>query len=138
MIRTLAPWLLGGALALSPAAFAHHSFAMFDNSKTVTIEGTIKELQLVNPHSWLQVMAKDDSGKVVEWSFEAGGPQQLYREGWRKSAIHAGDKITVMMHPLRDGRAGGSLVGAVLADGTHVGSAGTGDPQSSAAPPAGG
>jgi Family of unknown function (DUF6152) len=135
MTRYARAWLSGVAFIVAPVAFAHHSFAMFDQTKTVTIEGTVKELQLVNPHSWLQILVTDSSGKVTEWSFEAGGPQSLYRQGFKKSSVRPGDKISVEMHPLRDGRPGGSLVGATLADGTHV-STGIGVPPAANPSPA--
>ena len=105
------------ALAAGPA-WAHHSFAMFDLTKNQTISGVIKDLDWTNPHSWLDVVATDSTGKAVTWGFEAGSPSTLYKAGWRVSAIHAGDKISVTFHPLRDGGPGGSLLGATLADGT--------------------
>jgi len=105
------------ALAAGPAR-AHHSFAMFDLTKNQTISGVIKDLDWTNPHSWLDIEATNSTGEPVTWSFEAGSPSGLYKAGWRMSAIHAGDKISVTYHPLRDGRPGGSLIGAALADGT--------------------
>lgn len=117
-----------GAALLPTLSWGHHSFAMFDQVKTVALSGTLKEIQWVNPHSWIQVVAKDDSGNDVEWSIECGGPAQLYRAGWRKSAIKDGDAITIYMHPLRDGRPGGSLVSATLADGTKLGDGGRAPP----------
>ena len=67
--------------ALSGPALAHHSGSMFDPTKTVTIEGTVKEFQYTNPHSWLEVMVTQPDGKVVEWGFEAEGPSTLLRAG---------------------------------------------------------
>jgi hypothetical protein len=66
------------ALAAAPA-FAHHSFAMFDSAKNVTLEGTIKEFQWTNPHSWIQIVAKDASGKDVEYSIEGGSLAETRR-----------------------------------------------------------
>src|SRR6478736_7045110 len=66
------------SLASAPA-FAHHSFAMFDNQKNVTLEGTVKEFQWTNPHSWIQLVVKDASGKEDEWSIEGGSPNGLSR-----------------------------------------------------------
>ena len=99
---------------------AHHSFAMFDLDRTTSVSGTIKEMQWVNPHAWLQVNVPDASGKTVEWSFESGNPSGLYKLGWRQSALKSGDRITVRFHPLRDGRPGGSLAGVTLANGTEL------------------
>lgn len=112
----------------SATAWAHHSFAMFDATKDVTLDGTIKDIQWVNPHSWIQLIAKDSTNTDVEWSIETGGPAELYRAGWRKSQIKPGDKISILMHPLRDGRPGGSLVSATLADGTKLEVRGPGGP----------
>lgn len=118
-------------LALVPAmAGAHHSFAMFDMQKDLTLNGTVKSFQWQSPHTWLQVQVADSAGRNVEWSLEMGAPGVLYRNGWRQKAVKPGDKVTVVVHPLRDGRPGGSVVSAILADGSHVGQ------NSSAAAPA--
>jgi hypothetical protein len=109
------------ALALSGgAAYAHHSFAMFDNAKTVTIEGTVKDYQWTNPHSWVQLMVKDASGKDVEWSVEAGSPNGLARQGWSRHSAKPGDKASIDIHPLKDGSAGGSLI-SMTVNGQKVG-----------------
>jgi hypothetical protein len=109
------------ALAAAPA-FAHHSFAMFDSAKNVTLEGTIKEFQWTNPHSWVQIVVKDASGKDVEWSIEGGSPNGLARQGWKRTSLKPGDKAVLVMHPLKDGTAGGSLV-TVSVGGVQVGGA---------------
>ncbi|MEI9891144.1 MAG: DUF6152 family protein [Caulobacteraceae bacterium] len=62
-------------------ALAHHSGAMFDPTKTVTLEGTVKEFQYTNPHSWLEILVTEADGKVVEWGFESEGPSTLLRGG---------------------------------------------------------
>jgi hypothetical protein len=83
---------------------------MFDQTKEVTLDGTLKELQWTNPHIWVQVMAKDPaSGKDVEWSIEGGSPNGLSRRGWSRNMMKAGDKLTVVIHPLKNGEHGGSL-----------------------------
>lgn len=107
----------------------HHSFAGFDLSKTITLTGTVKEFQWVNPHSWIQLMVTDVSGAVVEWSVEMSAPSSLVRQGWKPKMLKAGDQVTVTAHPLRDGRPGGSFVSAILADGTRIGGSPTGDAQ---------
>ena len=96
-------------LAVEPAS-AHHSTAMFDRDKEITVVGVVKQLQWTNPHSWLQVMAPDATGKTVEWSFEAGSPNILGRQGWNRNAVKPGDKVTVLTHPLRDGKPGGIIM----------------------------
>jgi hypothetical protein len=109
------------AVVAQPAS-AHHSFAMFDNQKNVTLEGTVREFQWTNPHSWIQVVVKDGSGKNVEWSIEGGSPNGLMRNGWTRTSIKAGDKAAVVIHPLKDGTSGGSLV-SISVNGTPVGTA---------------
>lgn len=101
-------------------ALAHHSFAMFDNQKDLTLEGTVREFQWTNPHSWIQVMVKDESGKEVEWSIEGGSPNSLSRNGWKRDSLKPGDKVVVVTHPLKDGSPGGSLV-SVSVNGERVG-----------------
>jgi hypothetical protein len=99
------------ATVLANSAFAHHSFAMFDNKKEMTLNGTVKELQWTNPHIWVQVMVPDPAtGKEVEWSIEGGSPNNLSRRGWSRNAMKAGDKVVVLIHPLKNGEPGGSLM----------------------------
>ena len=118
MIRGLGACVAG--LALSGPALAHHSFAMFDAAKTVTMEGTVVSFELINPHSWLYITAKDASGKSVEWAFEMGGLAAMARVGFQKDWIKPGDRILVDFHPLKDGTHGGQYLGAKLADGRDV------------------
>jgi hypothetical protein len=107
-------------LATAGAAFAHHSGAMFDATKEVDIQGTVKEFQYTNPHSWLIVNVPDASGKVTEWGFEAEGPSTLLRAGIKKSSLMPGEKVTVKGHPLKDGRPGANLMLITKADGTQL------------------
>ena len=112
------------SLAAAPA-FAHHSFAMFDNQKNVTLDGTVKEFQWTNPHSWIQLVVKDPAtGKEVEYSIEGGSPNGLSRGGWKRTSLKPGDKATVVIHPLKDGTNGGSLV-TVTVNGQQIGGART-------------
>jgi hypothetical protein len=103
--------LAGAATCLAGApAMAHHSFAMFDNTKNVTLDGTVKEFQWGNPHSWVILTVVDPtSGKTVDWSIETGSITGLFRTGWNKDTAKPGDKAVAVIHPLKDGRAGGSL-----------------------------
>jgi hypothetical protein len=112
------------ALALClPAlpAEAHHSMAMFDQSKTVTISGTVKQFQWTNPHCYIQLLAKDAKGAEKEWSLEMGAPMYLYAKGWRPSSLKAGAQITVTLNPLRNGEPGGIVLTASTADGKQIG-----------------
>jgi hypothetical protein len=107
--------IIGTVLALSAGtAFAHHSFAMFDNAKEQTLDGTIKDFQWTNPHIWIQVNVKGPDGKVTEWSIEGGSPNGLKRSGWSKKSMVAGDKVVMKIHPLKDGTSGGSFMSATV------------------------
>jgi hypothetical protein len=106
-----------GAAALP--AFAHHSDAMFDNTKEVTLEGTVREFQYTNPHSWIQLrVAANETATPVEWSIETAAPIVLLRAGIKWNALRPGDKVTVRAHPLKTGQPGGSLIDVKKADGT--------------------
>lgn len=118
--------LMGVAVASLTAApaMAHHSFAMFDNQKSVTLEGTVKGFQWTNPHSWVQFVVKDPAtGKDVEWSIEGGSPSGLARQGWKRTSLKPGDRAEIIIHPLKDGSNGGSLVNASVG-GVRIGAAG--------------
>ena len=108
--------LLGGAL---PAA-AHHSFAIFDHTRTYTLKGTVRSFQWTNPHCYIQLMVKDAAGKQTEWSLEMGAPMYLYAKGWRPSSLKAGAQISVTINPLRNGDPGGIVLTAT-ADGKQIG-----------------
>jgi hypothetical protein len=101
--------------ALSGPALAHHSFAMFDQTRQVTVNGTVKEFQWTNPHAFIELV--DASGKL--WSVELNSPNNLIRQGWKRTAMKPGDKVSVVINPLRDGQAGGLFNAVTLPDG-HV------------------
>ena len=110
------------ALLLScSVASAHHSFAMFDLAKDVTVEAVIKEVQFTNPHVWLQILVPDGKGGQTEWSIESGAPGMMLRNGWKPSTLKPGDKVTLTMHPLKNGSPGGSLVSVKVPDGRTLG-----------------
>ncbi len=95
---------------------AHHSAVMFDTTKPVTLHGTVKELQWVNPHCFLQLLAPT-GGAPVEWSIELQSPSTLYRTGWRPGTLRRGDKVTIVIAPTKDGMHGGSLMVAIDVNG---------------------
>ncbi|HEY3730223.1 MAG TPA: DUF6152 family protein, partial [Steroidobacteraceae bacterium] len=113
--------LMVSFLCIATTAGAHHSFAMFDRSRTDTVAGTVKEVELINPHGWLRIMVADANGVASEWPLELGGAGQLERFGWTTDAVHPGDKVKVRLHPLRDGSYGGQLVSVTLANGKVLG-----------------
>ena len=115
------PLLLSGLLLSSTAAWAHHSFAMFDNTKNVSVEGTVKSVAYANPHVWVDMIVVNDKGQSVTWGMEGGNLGGLYRMGWAKETIKAGDKIKMDVHPIKDGMPGGQIVRVTLADGRVLG-----------------
>ncbi len=106
---------------LAVPAFAHHSFAMFDADKSMTLEGTVKEFQWTNPHSWILMTVETPEGVEEEWAIELGGPGGLARQGWLPRTLTPGMQITATFHPLRDGRPGGQFQAVVLPDGSMKG-----------------
>jgi Family of unknown function (DUF6152) len=99
-------------MAVGAPAVAHHSSAMFDDKKEITVTGVVKEFQYTNPHSWMLVDVKGPDGKVTTWGFEAEGPSTLQRAGIRKTDLVPGTPVTVTGHPMRDGRPAASWVKA--------------------------
>ncbi len=115
--RALAVALLA---ATALPALAHHSFAMFDMAKTISVQGTVKQVQWTNPHVWVALTVTAD-GKSTDLDFEAAAIPVLKNAGWTKNTVKAGDSITIIGHPYKDGRAGGSIDHVLLADGKKVG-----------------
>jgi len=125
---TLKTWraasvVLALAAVGATGAAAHHSFSMFDSGRTVTLEGAVKQLQWTNPHVWVQLVVTDASGKKAEWSVEGPSANTLARQGWSRAAMKPGDKAVILVHPLKDGSNGGSLISATV-NGQPVGSQG--------------
>lgn len=100
-----------------PVADAHHSFAKFDMAKLTAVSGTVREFTWANPHTWLIIMVKKPNGTIEQWSLVASSPNMLSRWGWNAADIKPGDKVTVDVHPGRDGTAIGSMQTVFLANG---------------------
>ncbi len=95
----------------SAAAWAHHSFAMFDLTKPVEVKGTVKEFRFVNPHSWVILSVKDKKGKEIDFPIETNGSFYLAkRQGWKRDSLKPGDVVVARVHPMRDGGPGGDLI----------------------------
>jgi hypothetical protein len=108
----------------NPSAFAHHSRSMFDQTKQVTLVGTVKEFQWTNPHCWIQVLVPDPSNpsaEPLEWGVEMGAPVELMRKGWKPGSLLPGDKVTILVNPLRDGQHGGLVLSVTGPDGKIIG-----------------
>jgi hypothetical protein len=110
-----------GLLLLIGTASAHHSFSMFDSMKETILSGTVTKFEWTNPHTWVEMDVANPDGTVTHYSVEGGSMVALQRQGWRSNTLKAGDKISLVMHPLRDGRPGGSLIGVVTAEGKTLG-----------------
>lgn len=119
--------LAASAWGLLGTAFAHHSDAMFDSTRTEVLQGKVTEFNWVNPHSSFKVEVNGPDGKAVIWAIEMNTPQNLVRSGWKRTTIKPGDLVTVTVRPLRDGKPGGSFVSIKLADGTVLDGSGPGD-----------
>jgi Family of unknown function (DUF6152) len=112
----LIPLLLASANAL-----AHHAPAVFDQTRTIVIEGTVTAFVWENPHSWIRMDVVGDDGKVVNWSIEMNPPTYLIRGGWKSSTLKAGDKIRIVANPIRSGEPSGKYVSVTLPDGRVLG-----------------
>jgi len=108
-------------IAAAGAASAHHSFAMFDQKAPKNITGTVAEFQWTNPHAFIEIDVPNAAGQPERWSVELNSPNNLKRQGWKRTSLVPGDKTTILIAPLRDGKKGGLFVGLTKADGTVLG-----------------
>lgn len=110
------------AVLSSSSAFAHHSQAMFDMSKCLTVEGTVRTFQYQFPHSWLWVVVPNAKGTEDVWGFESSSPAQMIEvePRWKRDIVKKGDKIKVKFSPVRDGRTGGAMAAVTLPDGSTL------------------
>jgi hypothetical protein len=104
------------------SASAHHSFAMFDPERQVTLQGIVKEFQWTSPHAWI-ILAVDQKGRSQLWAIQMNGPSGLVRQGWQPKTLTSGMPVTTTIRPLRDGTNGGQFIELTLPDGTVMGRA---------------
>ncbi|HET9833103.1 MAG TPA: DUF6152 family protein [Vicinamibacterales bacterium] len=95
---------------------AHHSFAAFDMSEVKTITGVVSRFDWTNPHTFIWVDVTNDKGVVESWAIEGMSPNYLGRRGWSKNSVKPGDKITVTVRPLKEGKTGGMFIRAQIGD----------------------
>ena len=108
-------------LAATAQLFAHHSFAAeFDANKRVTLKGTVTKVDWRNPHIYVYLNVKDDTGKVTEWACEGGPPNVLLREGWTRNSVKEGDEVTIDGAVAKDGSKRCNSRSVNLADGRKV------------------
>jgi hypothetical protein len=108
------------ALATAVPAVAHHSFAVFDHTRTLTIRGTVRTFQWTNPHAFLDVDVPDGKGAVKPFTIELTSINMLSRAGWRSNMIKAGDRVKAVVAPLLSGQPGGLLLDVTLSDGRKL------------------
>jgi hypothetical protein len=102
---------------------------MFDADKTTTVEGTVKQFQWTNPHSWIYVTVAGANGQAEDWPIELGAPSGLARRGWTPRTLLRGMKVKVLVHPLKNGQPGGQFLQVTLPDGKQLGSPADGPPE---------
>ena len=112
--------LQAALLTTAGNAFAHHSTSEFDYTKTMALDGVVKEVQWTNPHSYLQILSRSPDGATVQWGVEIGAPAINVKLGWRKDSVKIGDKVSLTLSPARDGRNFGTLRVLTLADGRKL------------------
>jgi hypothetical protein len=117
-------------LFVAASAAAHHSPVLFDRQKRLTLNGTVKEFAWMNPHSSIQLEVANDKGGVDVWGVEMNSPNNLVKQGWKSNVIKAGDKVSVVVNPLRSGEHGGIFVSIKLPDGRVLGDKWTEDIES--------
>ena len=134
---------IGGSLAIAyliaASAYAHHSAAGIDQTKSVEKEGVVKQFKWANPHSWLEVEVPNGKGGTDIWNLEMNPPSFLVRAGWKSNTVKAGDKIKFTARPFKNGDPGGIFQSVTLADGRTLGqTAGRGGAAPAGGAPAGG
>ena len=118
----VAACVLTVVVTLSTALAAHHSPAVFDRTKQLKLVGTVKAFRWQNPHTWLEVDVPNAKGKIETWGVEMTSPTYLVRAGWKNNSVKPGDKVTVIVNPLREGDVkSGIFVSITLADGRTLG-----------------
>lgn len=121
MNRWIACILIAGAMLIALPASAHHSFVMFDTTSRVTVTGSVTSFEWTNPHTYIELDAADKDGVVKHWSIELGSPSILRNSGWKHDTLKSGDKVTLIINPLKNGTPGGLLLQATLSDGRKLG-----------------
>jgi hypothetical protein len=108
------------ALCTAAPASAHHTAAGIDQTRTVTVEGTVKQFKWANPHSWMEVEVPDGKGGIAIWNMEMTSPSRLVPAGWKNNTVKAGDKVKVTVRPMKDGSPGGLFVSIMLPTGKEL------------------
>ena len=104
-------------LVTSGPALAHHSFAMFDHTRSVTLKGAVAKFQWTNPHAYIELDVADADGSTKHFTIECTSINILSRQGWRSNILKAGDQVTAIVSPLLSGQSGGLLLELTLPNG---------------------
>ena len=123
MRNRLVVFALAVGLLMSVPLVAHHGSAAFDIGKKVTLKGTVKEWAYLNPHCLLTLVVTGDDGRVVQWVAETQAPNVIFPIGYRKDSFKAGDQVTIIVEPVKNGHPIGRILQAVLANGKTLGTA---------------
>jgi hypothetical protein len=115
-IRRFGGLVIAGLVISGSALSAHHSFAAFDMTQEKTITGVVSKFEWSNPHTFIFVDVPNDKGVVETWAIEGMSPNYLGRRGWSKTSVKPGDKITVSVRPLKEGKTGGMFIRAQIGD----------------------
>lgn len=113
--------LIAALMLLPAAAEAHHSFVMFDTTRQVTLAGAVTSFEWTNPHTYIEIDVPGEAGSLKHWSIELGSPSILRNSGWKHDTLKPGDKVTLIINPLKNGNPGGFLNYANLPDGRKLG-----------------
>ncbi|MBV9503535.1 MAG: hypothetical protein JO323_00870 [Acidobacteriia bacterium] len=113
--------VLMSVLAVAGPLLAHHSFSMFDREHQITLTGIVTRFEWTNPHAYIELDVPDGSGGTRHYSIECASPNVLTRVGWKYSELKSGDKVTLLVNPLKSGKLGGMLERATLPDGRELG-----------------
>jgi hypothetical protein len=121
MARRTGMWSIAVVIAMVAPALAHHSFAVYDHTRTITISGTVTRFQWTNPHGFIEMDVPQSDGSVKHYSVELTSINMMQRVGWRSNMIKPGDKVQVVGAPLLSGEPVALGLEVVLADGKTMG-----------------